>query len=142
MGIRKFLERLANDQAGASVLEFAIGAPLLVGGLLLMTDVGIAISERMEMDRSVRAGAQAAMSLINDTTIIQGLVEESAGNQSNMSVNVALSCLCGAAAGSCNALCGSGEEPSVYVDIIAEKPYDGMLLGTRTLNSSTSVQVR
>lgn len=139
---RNTFRRLLADRSGVSVVEFAIGAPLLIVSLILMVDVAGAIATRMDMDRSVRAGAQAAMSLINDTDIIRDLVEESSGDPQGLTVGVALNCRCGAAAATCSVACVSGEEASVFIDISASRTFAGMLVGDTELVSSTSLQVR
>ena len=78
MQIVKLLRRLGRCDAGVSAVEFAVLAPVLIGGLLFLVDVGIAIGTRMEMDRNVRAGAQAAMSLNNSTASIEAIMLASA----------------------------------------------------------------
>jgi len=139
---RNTFRRLLADPSGVSVVEFAIGAPLLIVSLILMVDVAGAIATRMDMDRSVRAGAQAAMSLINDTAIIRDLVLESAGDATGLTVDVALNCQCGATLAVCTVTCASGDEASVFIDISASRTFSGMLAGERELVSSTSLQVR
>ena len=136
------LRALLADARGVSAVEFGLLAPILVVSFIAMVDIGMAVTERMAMDRSVRAGAQAAMALINDPAIIQGVVEEAAGEIEDVAVNVAVNCSCGGTASACTALCGSGEEPSVFLDIDANKTYSGVLLSTIPLGSQTSVQVR
>jgi Flp pilus assembly protein TadG len=59
----RVLDRLLGETGGAAAVEFAIVAPLLLFGLIAMIDTGVMATTRMEMDRNVRAGAQAAMSL-------------------------------------------------------------------------------
>ncbi len=137
-----FLRRILADRSGVSVVEFAIGAPLLIFALLMMVDVAGGITMRMDMDRSVRAGAQAAMSLINDTAIIRDLVLESAGDSDGLAVDVALNCRCGSVATACTTACASGDEASVFIEIAATRRFSGMLFGDRELVSSTSLQVR
>ncbi len=108
----------------------------------MMVDVAGGITTRMDMDRSVRAGAQAAMSLINDTAIIRDLVLESAGDSDGLAVDVALVCRCGGVVAACTTACASGDEASVFIDIAATRTFSGMLFGDRELVSSTSLQVR
>lgn len=138
--------RVWSDTHGVSSIEFAFLAPILIGGVLMMVDVGMAVAERMEMDRNVRAGAQAAMSLNNDSDAIRTIVLASAGSPDDLTVDVATGCFCASVAAACTALCASGEEPEVFVDISASQPFDGIvarhLLPELTLNSGTRVRLR
>ena len=55
------LRRAKGDEAGASAVEFGMFAPILLFGVLMTVDIGMALGERMEMDHIVRAGAESAM---------------------------------------------------------------------------------
>jgi len=134
--------RLRRDETGASAVEFAIGGPMLILAMIAMVDIGSAIAERMDMDRSVRAGAQAAMSLIGDPAAIRGIVETSATTTDGLGVSVDLACSCGGAAAVCTAMCGSGDEPSIEMRIAATRTYSGVLFRSMELESATDVQIR
>ena len=81
------------------------------------------------------------MSLNNDPTAIETIVLASAGDPVDMAVSATMVCACIGTAASCTTLCGSGEAPSVYFDIAAERPYAG-LLGNRTVRTQSRVQIR
>jgi pilus assembly protein CpaE len=138
----RHLRDLPGDRNGASALEFALFAPLLVFGLLAMVDVGIAIGTRMELDRIVRSGAQAAISLNNDAAAIRSLVLASSATQTSLAVDVEQVCSCAEVAASCTALCSGGAAPSVYFEIDAERGYAGLLFGERQIVSSTRIKIR
>lgn len=55
------MRSLSADDAGASVIEFALLLPLLVFGCMATVDLGLALNQKMEMDRSLRAGAEGLM---------------------------------------------------------------------------------
>jgi Flp pilus assembly protein TadG len=139
---KSWLGRLRDETAGIAATEFAFVAPLLLGGLLAMVDAGSATAIRMEMDRNVRAGAQAAMSLNNDADAIETIVLSSADNPEDMDVDVQLVCACSDIANACTAPCATGAAPDVFFDITAERAYDGILLGDRLLRAHTRVQIR
>ena len=139
---RRHLRDLPGDRNGASALEFALFAPLLVFGLLAMVDIGIGIGTRMELDRIVRSGAQAAISLNNDAAAIRLLVMASSATQTSLAVGVERVCSCAEVAASCTALCSGGAAPSVYYGIEAERPYAGLLFGERPIVSSTRIKIR
>lgn len=136
------IRNLIRDSSGASAIEFALVAPVLITAVLFMVDIGLAVSTRMELNRDVRAGAQAAMSLNNDTSAIQAIALASSGSPEGTTVNVAGSCACGSTVSACQSLCGNGTAPSVFIAISAIKPYDGLFLGRRNLEASTRVQIR
>ncbi len=135
------LRRLLGDKAGVSAIEFAIGAPVLILGVLAMVDTGMSAGTRMELDRNVRSGAQAAMSLNNDPDAIRAIVLASAGGPDDLTIEVAMVCACSDEEASCTVPCDSGEAPSVYFDIAAERPFTG-ILANRTVHSQTRVQIR
>ena len=139
--MKRRLRQLQRCDAGISSIEFGILAPFLLGGLLLMVDVGIALGARMEMDRNVRAGAQAAMSLNNTTSSIETIILASAEEAADLGVSVDLVCTCASTAADCTVTCGSGQAPSVFVDISASRDYSGFLL-SRQLESRSRVQIR
>ena len=95
----------------------------------------------MELDRNVRSGAQAAMSLNNDPDAIRAIVLASAGEPDDLTVDVAMVCACSDEEASCTVPCDSGEAPSVYFNIAAERPFTG-ILANRTVHSQTRVQIR
>jgi hypothetical protein len=133
--------RLLQDARGVAAIELAIGAPVLILGVLAMIDTGMSVATRMELDRNVRSGAQAAMSLNNNPDAIRTIVLASGGDLADVSVDVAMVCECSEEAASCTVPCDSGEAPSVYFDIAAERPFEG-ILHDRTLHSKTRVQIR
>jgi pilus assembly protein CpaE len=139
---RRDLRDLPGDRTGASALEFAIFAPLLVFSLLAMADVGIGIATRMELDRIVRSGAQAAISLNNDAAAIRSIVLASSATPTSLEVDVEQVCSCAEIAASCTALCAGGAAPSVYYGIEAERPYAGLFFGERQIVSSTRIKIR
>lgn len=142
MNIRARFGTFARSESGNSALEFAMTAPFLIIALVMMLDVGVAVGARMEIDRNVRAGVQAAMSQINDPNTIRDFVLASAAGTGNISVNVNKTCSCGSTATPCNTWCSAQVPPSVFVNISAILPYSGLLLPSFQLESETHVQLR
>lgn len=137
-----YVRRLLGNEDGVSAIEFALLAPILIGGFLLMVDTGRAVGARMEMDRNVRAGAQAAMSLNNDMEAIERIVLASAGSPEDLEVEAKMTCSCAGAAAGCAAPCATGEAPSVFVEIGASRSFSGLLISAMTLDSGTRVRIR
>lgn len=149
-------QRALGDKSGSSAVEFAVAAPVLVLGLVVVTDVGLAISDRMNLDQSVRAGAEFAMNNVEDETTIEDMVRSAATgaygtNLSNVNssdiptVDATRSCECPDAAGvavSCTMLCTGDVPPSIFYDIQASKNYEGIFIPDFAMNTEIKVQVR
>ena len=136
------MRQMARCEAGVAATEFALFAPMIILGILMMVDIGGAIAERMEMDRNVRAGAQAAMSLNNDVSSIEGIILASTEEPENLTVDVNMQCLCSEASAACTTPCPDTTAPAVFVQISALQAYEGIIMPERTLSSQTRVQIR
>ncbi len=139
---QRWLRQLGRCEAGVSSIELAIIMPILAIGFLMMADLGMMAGVRMQMDRSVRAGAQAAMSLNNSNTAIADIVSVSSAEAAGLGVSVELVCSCAGTAGDCSAPCATGEAPSVFVDLVATQNYSGIVLSDRQLRAENRVQIR
>jgi Flp pilus assembly protein TadG len=127
---------------GVAAIEMGIFAPILIVGTILMADVGLAVGARMDLDRNVRAGVQAAMSNISDLNAIKGVVLASAEQSPAISVAVNKTCTCGSAVTSCTTWCEPEVPPSVFINISATEAYNGLMLPALKLESKTHVQLR
>ena len=138
---------------GIAAAEFGLLLPVFALSLLAMIDVGLAINERMNLDRVLRSGAQLAMSGVQDVDALENAVVSSgAGNNEDgtapsvdsldYSISVTRTCECGGAAGSCTQRCGSGEPPSLFYNFRAWQTMDTMMLPQFDVESNLRVQVR
>jgi hypothetical protein len=133
--------KMMRCNRGASALEFALTAPLLCFGVLAMADIGMQVSARMELDRNVRAGAQAAITLYNPGPVIANVVRAAADDPS-LQVEVTESCACdGTPIASCSLGCEVGEE-SFFYTIEASRRHDGPIFRERTIVSRVRAQVK
>lgn len=149
-------KKFARDKRGSSAIEFAVGAPVLLIGLIIVTDIGLAISNRMHLDQSVRAGAEFAMNNVEDETTLEDMVKSAAtgayGDQLNdvdsseiPTVDVTKVCECPDASGvavSCTTLCTGDLPPSIFYDFAASKDYQGIFIPDITMQTEMKVQVR
>ena len=142
MNIRIRLLSFTKCTSGNSAVEFAVTVPALIVALVMMFDIGIALGARMEMDRNVRAGVQAAMSNINNLDAIRDMISASSGGSETVSLNVDKVCSCGGTATACTNWCSVDEPPSVFVNITATQAYSGLMLPAFVLESETHVQLR
>jgi pilus assembly protein CpaE len=133
--------RLAKCRSGVSAVEFALVAPMLCFGVLAMIDVATRVSVKMDLDRSVRAGVQAIMTLDREPEEIRQIILLAAGSLSP-SVTVETQCACGSTTAACTAACDGGAAPSAYFAVVASRPQPGIMLPHQTITSSLRVQVR
>lgn len=159
-----FLQRflgLGRDRSGVAAVEFAIGAPMMILGMVVMTDLGLAIHERMNLDQAVRAGAEFAMHEVRDTDELEKLMTGAAvgewrdtsdpdvdvSNYDPPTVDASVWCECpdnpGVTVACGTTICTStGFPPSVYYQLTAERIYEGIILPNIPLSTEIRVQVR
>jgi pilus assembly protein CpaE len=151
------------DQSGASAIEFAILAPILVFAFLTTVDIGLAVHQRMAIDNALRAGAEAAMADLGASKVRE-IVETIAKDQftlsdpdaqdgdfqlseaTPLSVSVNRFCACPEArkteVGCSTNSCSGSAKPYVYYRLSADKKYNAILLPKLPLDSAVQVQVR
>lgn len=134
--------RLIRDESGVAAVEMALISPVLMMGLLLMFDVAIAVKERMVLDNATRAGAQAVMANVNQTSEVKAIIQASVTKLENVTVSVDKNCTCGDAEVACTNWCTATTPPSVFLKISAARIRTGFLLPDHRLRSQTHVQIR
>jgi len=144
-----WLRRVLGSRRGTAAVEFAIGAPVLLGGLVVMADLGLAMNAKMNLDQAVRAGAEFVMGDTTDTTQIETLVASAAtGGVAGVTpptVSAVKVCKCPGsdASVSCTDLCAANNAPPyAFYDLNAQAVYDAIFLPDITLTTSIEVQVR
>jgi pilus assembly protein CpaE len=152
----KALSAFAANERGTSAIEFAFCAPILVVGLLIVTDIGLAVNERMLLDQATRAGAELAMNSVDDTDTLESMVVSSAtgayGDELDdvddsdiPDVEVMQFCECPDAPGTavtCDNLCTGDIVPSTYFSFLTSKDYNGIFVPTFELSTELTVQTR
>lgn len=145
-----------HDDRGVSAVEFALIAPMLVLALLAMTDLGMAISERMTIGHILRAGVQgatndigvSAIDQILRTTASQNMTIAAAGTQgedTKLALNVGTLCTCAEnpnVAVTCSTTCVDRTATQIFYVLSAQKTYSGLLLPRFSQSKSLQVQVR
>lgn len=149
---------LLQDKSGVAAVEFAFSAPMLILGVVVMTDLGLAVHERMNLDQAVRSGAEFVMNDVSDKDEIKKLVIAAATGTYSETPNDVESaerptvtvpdpvCECpdnpGTAVSCSGTLCSNDMPPSVYYYIHAKKTYEALLLPDMSLQTEITVQVR
>lgn len=144
--------RWVGCQRGVAALEFGLCAPALGLCLLATVDFSRGISERMQIDHILRAGAQSAMSdpgaaLVHDVmwSAAAGRYAETDTSADRLTLTAARFCACpediGTAVG-CSTQCSAGKPTFTYYRMTAHKAYTGALIPTVTFDRALQVQVR
>lgn len=150
------IARLFRCPKGSSGVEFAISAPIMLGGLLVMTDIGLAFNAQMNLDQAVKAGAQFVMSDVTEESTLEDLMTSAAtgysstdpqnvNNENAPTFDAPKVCKCpgSEAPVSCDNLCTAGSiPPFVYYTLAAQQTYDAIVLPDFDLQASIRVQVR
>lgn len=153
---RALIGAFSKDARGTSAIEFAFCAPVLIMGLLIVTDIGLAINERMLLDQATRAGAELAMNSVDDEDTLEDMVVSSATGAYGQDLNDLDSdeipevdatkfCECPDAPGTavtCSNLCTGDIVPSTYWSFVTTKDYNGVFVPTFELETELTVQVR
>lgn len=137
----KVILRLLRCRRGVSALEFALAAPFLCAAVLLLVDLGMGVGARMELDRNLRAGVQAAMTLERSAAEVGKVVRIAAGT-TPLDVTVTSDCQCGLEVRSCDTFCARNQPPSVFFAIRASRAHPGPLSSGGSIVSAARVQVR
>ena len=126
-GLRRWLGRLARNQAGMSAIEFALATPMLLAVVTPVADLGIAYSQQIQVQQAAQAGAQYALLHGFNSTAITSAV--TAATKLAVSATPAPSQVCGCPTGTaittttCGNTCANGDSAGAYVTVNAQIPY-------------------
>jgi Flp pilus assembly protein TadG len=146
---------LMRASGGSSAVEFALAAPVLLGLLVPVVDLGMAFSQQIKVQQSAQAGAQYATThpwTSTSATAIANAVT-AASTLTSLTASPAPSQSCGCPTGTaiasaaCATTCSNGQPAGYYVTINAQAPYTPQLpysvLGSSvTLTAQSTVRVR
>lgn len=145
---------LTRATAGAAAVEFGLAAPILMGLLVPVADLGIAFSQQVQVQQAAQAGAQYAALYpwhSNSPTEIAKAV--TAAGTLPIAATPAPRQICGCPDGStiaeasCGSPCSNSEVAGYYVLVNAQLPYAPPLpysaLGSSvTLTAQSTVRIR
>jgi Flp pilus assembly protein TadG len=145
--LRRFgLPRMLADAAtGATSVEFALAAPILLALLMPVADLGLAFSQQIQVHQAAQAGAQyASLHPWNSNSVggITGAVTAATrlgGLQAQPAPSQACGCPDGStvAAATCGSRCADGGDAGYYVVVNARLPYSPILPFSLLGNSVT-----
>ena len=153
-GVADRLRRLLGCSRGVAAVEFALAAPILLGALVPVADLGIAFAKQQQLRQAVQAGAQYAASQPwhQKASAIAGAVT-AATPLSGVAVSPSPYQLCGCPNGSgiTPTTCGNPARimrlAGYYVVVSAQLPYTPVLpyslLGSSTiLSAQSTIRIR
>lgn len=159
-GFAARLRRLLRSNRGAVAVEFGLSAPLLLGVLVPVADLGIAFSMQQQLEQAVQAGAQyaatygwnqnAIASAAAAATTLSGIgvsPYEEYGCPSTGSANGTTGSSSGITTATRGSTCTNGETAGHYVVVSAQLSYTPILpyslLGSsRTLTAQSMIRIR
>ena len=156
-GLRQWLARLRllpRSDRGSAAVEFGLAAPILVGLLVPVADLGIAYSQKILVDQAAQAGAQyAALHPWNSNSATEIANAVTSATTLPIAATPAPRQICGCPTGStitevtCGNICSNTETAGYYVVVNGQLPYTPVLpysvLGNSvTLASQTTVRIR
>ena len=153
--IERWSRRLASvlrAERGNAAIEFALAAPMLVGLLVPVADLGMAMAQQLQVQQAAQAGAQYALlhgysssAISNAVTAATNLPGVSAAPAPTQSYG----CPTGTtiAAATAGSTCANGETAGSYVFVNAQSAYNTALpysvLGAGvTLTAQAAVRVQ
>jgi hypothetical protein len=135
-----------RDANGASAVELAIIAPMLLILLLGLFEFGMAVNEKSKVVSAARAGAQLALTGTTDTATITNAVTAATGlTAADLTVNISTFCECqDGTSVQCDGICPVGAVRT-FISVDVSKPYEINMNvpgidGSITLSSSVTVR--
>jgi Flp pilus assembly protein TadG len=144
--------RALRDSRGAAAVEFALCAPLLIGFIVPITDLGMRGYSSLQVEIAAQAGARYAILHGWDSTGITNAVTNATGF-TTISASPAPASSCGCPSGNtiatttCGGTCANGETVGTYVTVNAQAAFTPLfplpgIVEAGTLSSQTIVRVQ
>ncbi|WP_439400367.1 TadE/TadG family type IV pilus assembly protein (plasmid) [Bradyrhizobium sp. PMVTL-01] len=130
--LRRYVRAAVGDTSGAAAIEFGVMIPLLSLMVVSVTDIGLAVYRKMQVENAAQAGAQYAIARGFDTSGISSAVT-SATNSAAITASPAplLFCGCptrgGVSSVSCGTVCAGGAQAGTYTTVSAQATYSTLI---------------
>jgi pilus assembly protein CpaE len=132
--------------SGSASVEFAVIAPVLIMAVLSTADIGFAIHESFKIDQTLRNGAQVALSDPGESAVCTILSSvDPNGGQCFTDWVVDRYHVCPESPDErmkTPTTCANNRPTAIIYEITGNRAYSGILLPSRDLVRSASVQVR
>jgi len=129
---RTFFRKVTKDVRGAAAIEFGLMIPLLALIVVSVTDIGLGVYRKMQVENAAQAGAQYAMVHGFDQTAISNAVTNATNSTSiSAAPNPSQFCGCpsttGVGTASCGSTCSTGSVAGSYATVSAQATYSTLL---------------
>ncbi|MCI4645464.1 MAG: pilus assembly protein [Hyphomonadaceae bacterium] len=112
--------KIARNEEGVAAIEFAFLSSVMAFILLGITDVGMVVMQRSDMENSVKAGVNYFMVGGRDPVEAKAVMESAwAYRPEGTEIFVSNICFCGDQIQACNVECSDGSLPVTYYQIAA-----------------------
>jgi len=129
---RSFFARAATNTSGAVAVEFGFMVPVFALMVVSITDIGLGVYRKMQVEDAAQAGVQYAIAHGFDTSAISGAVT-SATNSSAITASPSPVTFCGCATSSglstvdCGTTCPGGALAGTYTTVSAQATYSTIM---------------
>lgn len=126
--LRGYLRPAVRDTRGVAAIEFGIMIPLLSLMVVSVTDIGLAVYRKMQVENAAQAGAQYAIARGFDTAGITNAVTSATNSTAITALPEPVQfCGCPTSAGvspvSCGTVCVGGAQAGTYAKVSAQATY-------------------
>jgi Flp pilus assembly protein TadG len=130
--LHRFFIRVAGDRSGVAAVELALIAPVLTLMMVAVTDIGMGIYRKMQVEHAAQVGAQYAMRNGFDANAISNAVISATRVSSITAFPAPVNfCGCATASGvstvSCGTTCPGGAVAGTYTTVSAQGTYSSLL---------------
>jgi Flp pilus assembly protein TadG len=129
---RRFFSRAASNTSGAVAVEFGFMVPVLAFMVIAVTDIGLGVYRKMQVENAAQAGIEYAIVHGFDVSAISNAVT-SATNSSAITASPSPTTFCGCATGagintaSCGTTCPGGALAATYTTASAQATYNTIM---------------
>jgi len=126
--MRCFFTRAVRDRSGVAAVEFGFMIPIFVLMVVSVTDIGLRVYRKMQVEAAAQVGVQYAITHGFDESAISAAVT-SATNATGITASPAPRSYCGCVSGSsivtvtCGATCPGGAMAGTYTTVSAQASY-------------------
>lgn len=129
MTLARISHRFAGERRGASVVEFALIAPVLAALLLGVAEVGHITYQRTDMHGALRSGGQYVLNGGRDLEVAREIVIRSWSSMpEDALIEATRFCLCGDEEHACSSPCDDDSVPEAYISLRAQATLGGVVV--------------
>jgi Flp pilus assembly protein TadG len=150
--VRDLVHAAVRDKSGAAAIEFAFMIPLLTLMVVSVSDIGLAVYRKMQVEDAAQAGAQYAIVHGFDTSGISSAVTSATNSTAiTASPSPVQFCGCPTSTGvssvSCGTVCTGGAQAGTYATVSAQATYYTLInyqivAATYTYNAQSTARLQ